>query len=70
MPDKEQRNYPRCNASVRVQDLATSRTALTLNLSLGGCFIEKSPEFDSLPIPSRISLQFHMPGINEAVVIF
>ena len=70
MPEKEQRNYPRFNTPVRVQDLATLRTGMTRNLSLGGCFIDKSPEFDSLPIPSRISLKFHMPGINEAVVIF
>jgi hypothetical protein len=70
MPEKEQRNYPRFKTTVKVQDLATLRTGLTRNLSLGGCFIQKSPQFDSLPIPSRISLKFHIPGITEAVVVF
>jgi hypothetical protein len=70
MPHKEQRNYPRCNASVGVQDLATSRKGLTLNLSLGGCFIQKSPQFDHLPIPSRISLKFDIPGLTESLVVF
>jgi len=70
VPEKDQRNYPRFNTAVRVQDLATLRTGLTRNLSLGGCFIQKSPEFDSLPVPSRISLKLDIPGSAEAVVVF
>ena len=70
VPEKEQRNYPRFNTAVRVQDLATSRTGVTRNPSLGGCLINKSPEFDSLPVPSRISLKLDIPGSPEAVVIF
>jgi hypothetical protein len=56
--------------AVTAQDLATSKTGVTRNLSLGGCFIQKSPEFASLPIPSRISLQLDLPGITETVVVF
>ena len=70
MTQHEQRSYPRLNTAVRVQDLATLRTGITRNISLGGCFIDKSPEFASLPIPSRISLKFDLPGITEAVVVF
>lgn len=70
MPEQEQRNYPRFNTAVKVQDLATSRTGVTRNLSLGGCFIQKSPQFDALPIPSRISLKLDIPGITEGVVVF
>jgi len=70
VPEKEQRNYPRFNTAIKVEDLATLRTGLTRNLSLGGCFIRKSPDFASLPIPSRISLKFDLPGITEAVVVF
>jgi hypothetical protein len=70
VPEHEQRNYPRLNTAVTVQELATSRTGVTGNLSLGGCFIRKSPAFALLPIPSRISLQFKLPGITETVVVF
>ena len=70
VPELEQRNYPRLNAAVTVRDLATSRRGVTGNLSLGGCFIRKSPEFASLPIPSRISLHLDLPGITETVVVF
>lgn len=70
MPGREQRNYPRLNAALRVHELATSRTGLTDNLSLGGCFIHKSNEFDSLAIPSRIALKFDLPGISEEVIVF
>jgi hypothetical protein len=70
VPEHEQRNYPRLNTAVTVQDLATSRTGVTANLSLGGCFIRKSPAFALLPIPSRISLQLELPGISETVVVF
>jgi hypothetical protein len=70
VPEHEQRKYPRLNTAVTVQDLATSRTGVTGNLSLGGCFIRKSPAFALLPIPSRISLQLNLPGITETVVVF
>ena len=67
---QEQRNYPRLNTALKVQDLATLKTGLTDNMSMGGCFIAKSPEFDALAIPSRIALKFEIPGINDTVVVF
>jgi hypothetical protein len=70
VPAHEQRNYPRLSTAVTVLDLATSRTGVTGNLSLGGCFILKSPALAPLPIPSRISLQLDLPGISETVVVF
>lgn len=58
------------NTAVTAQNLLTAAAGETCNLSLGGCFIRTSPAFAALPIPSRLSLQFHLPGIAEPAVVF
>ena len=66
----ERRNYFRFNAALQVMELSTLKTGLTKNLSLGGCFIEKSKEFNCIPLDSRVTLKFEIPGVNDIVVIF
>jgi hypothetical protein len=70
MLQQERRNYPRFTTAVKVQDLVTLKTGLTDNISLGGCFVQKSQEFDFLPVSSRITLKFDIPGISETVMLF
>ena len=65
---KENRKYPRLNTAVKVQDFTTFKTGWTKNLSLGGCLIEKSEEFNFLPMASRLTLKFEIPGVNEPVL--
>ena len=67
---EEKRHYPRFNSALQVMELSTLKTGLTTNLSLGGCFIEKSKDFNGIPLASRVTLKFEMPGINDIIVIF
>ena len=67
---KEKRKYPRFNTAIEVKDLATLRTGWTRNLSLGGCLIEKSEEFVFLPMASRLTLKFEIPGVNDLIAAF
>jgi len=67
---REKRKYPRFNTVVKVQDLATLKTGRTKDLSLGGCLIKKSEGFDFLPMASRLTLKFEIPGVNELIVAF
>lgn len=64
----EKRRYPRLNTAIKVQDFTTFKTGWTKNLSLGGCFIEKTDEFDSRPMASRLTLKFEIPGVIEPVL--
>ena len=66
----EKRNYPRFDSVLQVMELSTLKTGWTTNLSLGGCFIQKSKEFNCLPLASRVTLKFEIPGVNDIVVIF
>ena len=66
----DKRNYPRFDSVLQVMELSTLKTGWTRNLSLGGCFIEKSKEFNGLSLSSRVTLKFEIPGINDIVVIF
>jgi hypothetical protein len=66
----EKRNYPRFTTSIKVLELTTLKNGQTTNLSLGGCFITKSKEFNSLPLNSRLTLKFEIPGVNDIVVVF
>jgi hypothetical protein len=66
----EKRNYPRFNTSIKVLELSTLKNGWTTNLSLGGCFIKKSKEFNSVPLASRLTLKFEIPGVNDIVVVF
>ena len=67
---KEKRKYPRFNTAIKVKDLATLRTGWTKNLSLGGCLIEKAEEFNFLPMTSRLTLKFEIPGVNDLIAAF
>ena len=64
----EKRRYPRLNTAVKVQDFTAFKTGWTGNLSLGGCLIERSDEFDFLSMPSRLTLKFEIPGVSEPVL--
>ena len=66
----ERRNYPRFNTALKVMELSTLKTGWTKNLSLGGCFIEKSKEFNLVSKNSRVTLKFEIPGVNDIVVVF
>ena len=65
---KEKRSYPRFNTAVEVKDITTFKTRWTKNLSLGGCFIERCDEFDSLSMASWLTLKFEIPGVDEVVL--
>ena len=67
---KEKRKYPRINTTVKVKNVATLKTGWTKNLSLGGCLIKKSEGFDFLPVASRLTLNFEIPGVNDRIVAF
>jgi hypothetical protein len=66
---KEKRKHPRFNTIIKVQDLATLKTGWTKNLSQGGCLIEKSEEFDFLPMASRLTLKLELPGVNGDIKV-
>jgi hypothetical protein len=66
----EKRNYPRFTTSIKVLELSTLKNGWTTNLSLGGCFIKKSKEFNSVSLASRLTLKFEIPGVNDIVVVF
>jgi hypothetical protein len=66
---QEKRNHPRFTTAIKVQDIATLKTGLTANISLGGCLIKKSEEFDFFPIASRLTLKFELPGVDEPIVV-
>lgn len=66
---KDKRRYPRFNTSIKAQDVVTLKTGWTKNLSLGGCLIEKSEEFDFLPMASRLTLKLEIPGVNEVIKV-
>jgi hypothetical protein len=67
---EDRRHYPRFNSALQVMELSTLKTGLTTNISLGGCFIEKTKDLSGLPLDSRVTLKFEIPGINDLVVIF
>jgi hypothetical protein len=66
---QEKRRYPRFTVKVKIQDTATLKTGWTRNLSLGGCLIEKSDEFDFLPMASRGSFTLAIQGADEPVEV-
>ncbi len=66
---KEKRSYPRFDTAIKIQDVDTLKTGWTKNLSQGGCLIEKSEEFDFLPMASRLTFKFELPGVNEPIIV-
>ena len=66
---KEKRSHPRFNTVIKVQDVDTLKTGWTHNLSLGGCMIGKSEEFDFLPMASRLILKLELPGADETIMV-
>jgi hypothetical protein len=54
---------------IKVQDVDTLKTGWIKDLSLGGCLIEKSEEFDFLPIASRLTLKLELPGVDETIKV-
>jgi hypothetical protein len=67
---KEKRRYPRLNTAIKVRDLVTQKTGWTKNLSLGGCLIDESEEFDFLPSASQLTLKLELPKVNELIVVY
>jgi len=66
---KEKRSHPRFNTVIKVQDVDTLKTGWTKDLSPGGCLIEKSDEFDFLPMASRLTLKLEIPGVDETITV-
>jgi len=56
------RNYQRLEIGVRCASQDPLIRGFTRNLSVGGCFIEKSEEYTLLPIGSLISFALEIPG--------
>jgi len=58
----EKRKEQRIELGIRIASKDNLIRGYTKNLSLGGCFIEKSEDFFLLPIGSRISFSLEIPG--------
>ena len=58
----EKRKYQRIELAIRIASKDNRIRGSTRNLSVGGCFIEKSENFCLLPIGTRISFFLEIPG--------
>lgn len=64
----EKRRFPRLDAVLKVVDFTTFTTGWTRNISLGGCFIERSDAFGSRSMATPLTLKFEIPGVSEPVL--
>ena len=56
------RKHQRVKIAIRVASKDNRFRGLTRNVSSGGCFIEKSSDFNLLPIGSKVPLFLEIPG--------
>lgn len=61
----EWRAHPRLEFGIKVVNRNNGEVAVVKDISVGGCFINKSQGFNLLPINGRIPLAFEIPGEDE-----
>ncbi len=60
----EWRAHPRLAFGIKVVNKNSSEVGIMKDISLGGCFINRSEEFGVLPVHTRVPLAFELPGEN------
>jgi len=61
----EWRAHPRLEFGLKVVNKNNDEVGKMRDISVGGCFIEKSQGFNLLPVDVRIPLAFEIPGEDE-----
>ena len=61
----EWRVHPRLEFGIKVVNRNSGEVAVMKNISVGGCFINKSQGFNLLPMNNRVPLAFEIPGEDE-----
>ena len=58
----KKRKHQRVKIEIRVASKDHCSRGFTRNVSVGGCFIKKSDDFNLLPIGSKVPLFLEIPG--------
>ena len=58
----KKRKHHRVKIEIRAASKDTRSRGFTRNVSAGGCFVEKSEDFNLLPIGSKVPLFLEIPG--------
>ena len=61
----EWRSHPRLPFGMKIVNTNSSEVGMIRDISLGGCFINRSENFDLLPVHSRLPLVLEIPGEDE-----
>lgn len=61
----EWRVHPRLEFGIKVVNKSNDETGVMKDISVGGCYINKSEGFSLLPINTRVPLAFEIPGEDE-----
>ena len=61
----EGRSHPRLPFDMKIVNKNSSEVGMIRDISLGGCFINRSEKFDLLPVHSRVPLILEIPGEGE-----
>lgn len=61
----EWRAHPRLEFGIKVVNKDNNEVGMMRDISVGGCFINKSQEFNLIPINAKIPLAFEIPGEDE-----
>ena len=61
----EWRIHPRLEFGLQVVNKNNGEVGMMKDISVGGCFIDRSEGFSLLPINSRFPLAFEIPGEDE-----
>lgn len=61
----EWRSHPRLEFGIKVVNRNSGEVGMSRDISVGGCFINKSQGFNLLPLNSRVPLAFEIPGEDE-----
>jgi hypothetical protein len=64
-PMAEWRVHPRLEFGIKVVNKSNDETGVMKDISVGGCYINKSEGFSLLPINTRVPLAFEIPGEDE-----
>ena len=61
----EWRVHPRLEFGIKVVNKNINEVGVMKDISVGGCFINKSEGFGLLPVNTRVPLSFVIPGEDE-----
>jgi len=61
----EWRSHPRLAFDMKIVNKNSSEVGMMKDLSVGGCFINRSEKFGVLPVHTRVPLVLEIPGENE-----